>query len=303
MHARIVEQAELVLREAVEAPSSEVGAVEVKLLEGAEVDVLREARAVLGVIRLRRLECIGGSPGPRLRPTRPHRRGREPVAGPLPLVGDAHAVGHGGRRQLVIGRGGAVTHVGVETEHVLKPDLLELRELPPHVGADVHRPRQHALLFALAVCIVHAVASRHGDGEEVHARVHAAAEQLGALDVAQGQHAPEEQRELRVLAAELEVDVVEADDRQRKAEGGIDGDPHGQRLGAAGQPIADAALAVLLHVVPETAVGLFEHDAVAHTRFLARAGERRIVHTELREADVLLEQQVAPGDEHDLPAP
>src|SRR5215203_2229358 len=167
MHPRLVEYPKLVLSEAVEPLTAEVRAVQVQLLERAEEEVLREADAVLGVVGPWGLECAGEAPWPGRGAAGPQRRGRQAVAGALPFVREAGAVGDRRRRQHERVTRGGVMHVGIEPEDILHADFLKLSELPPEVAADVERPGQHALALALAPAAVDAVAARHGNREEV----------------------------------------------------------------------------------------------------------------------------------------
>ena len=153
----------------------------------------------------------------------------------------------------------------------------------------------------LAPGVVHAIARGHGDGEEVHARIERRASKLRALDVAGGEHARKQDRQLRVGPMELEVEIVDAEDRKRECVGRIDRHAHGHGACALGRPIADDAGVAVLDVVPEPAIGLAVHDAIALSRLVPRTLEAFRVHVEVGEHDALLDEQVAPGDEHDLP--
>ena len=116
------------------------------------------------------------------------------------------------------------------------------------------------------------------------------------------EHAGEQHRELRVGAVpELEVEIVDAEDRQREGVRRIERHAHRHRACRAGRALADDPGVALLDVVAQPAIGLAIHDAVAAARLDARLGEALVVDPEVAERHPLLDQQVAPGDQHDLP--
>ena len=97
------------------------------------------------------------------------------------------------------------------------------------------------------------------------------AAELRPLDVAGGEHAGEQDRQLRVGAAELEVQVVDAEDRQRKRVRRIERHAHRHRAWRSRvDAIADDAVVAVLDVVAQPAIGLAVHDAIAAPRLVAR---------------------------------
>ena len=179
------------------------------------------------------------------------------------------------RHDEVLG-GRPVLEVGVERELIVRQHLLVAGVLPAEIAPGRQRPGQEALRVARPGGVVDAVAARHGDGEEVDAAVDRP-EQLRPLDVAEHEHAAEQQRELRVGAAELEVEIVDAEDRQRKVERRIDRRADGHRLGAGRGLVADDARVALLHVVAHPLVGVAVHHAIAAPRLDAPRLEVRRV--------------------------
>ena len=242
----VVEHPELILRESIEVAAAEPGAIQMDLVKDLEVEVARQARGVLS---------IGASAGriaravrrPRQSPALP-RRAHEPgavqqqtVAAAPVLPGAADAVGDGARRDGERLVGGAIAHVCVESKLVLERGFLERRVLPSEVEPGRQRPGEQRLGLSFPAGIIDAIARGDGNGEEIDARVERRRSELRPLDVSRRQDAGKQQRQLRIGRPELEVEVVDAEDRQRKRVRRIHVDAHRHRLRAVGGAVADHA--------------------------------------------------------------
>ena len=116
----------------------------------------------------------------------------------------------------------------VVAELVVARELLELRELEAEVQA--RRERARLQLFALdrpALC-EHLVPRGDRDREEIPGEVDVGPEDLRPLHVDEREDAGEQHRGLPVLARELEVQVVEADDRERIVVARVEPGPEGR---------------------------------------------------------------------------
>ncbi len=273
------------------------------LLEGVQIEVARQARAVLRVLVLDVLHRYAVLDEPPVAPAGAAEPGpveHEVVAGTPVFPGGADPVRDRARGHAEVLRRRPLARVAVEPELVLGGQLLKRRVLPAKVGAGRQRPGQQTLLVAFGAGVVEPIGRRHRDREEVDARVERP-DELRPLQVAGSQHAGEEDGELRVLAAaELEVEVVDPEDRQREGVRRVERDAHRHRPGPGRGPLADHALVPLLDVVAQPAIGLAIHDALAPARPGAELDEAGIVDLEVGEGDALLDQQVAPGNHHDL---